>query len=70
MKNTIDINLSNEKDQWYLSSLFSAMLRGIALSIRTLSPTDRLRRLFTKRFFLLTATHMQIKLNYTYTFQT
>lgn len=42
----------------YLSSLFSATLRGIALSILTLSLTDKFCRLFTKRSLLLTETHI------------
>lgn len=52
------LNRNNDnKDHIYLSSLFSATLRGIALSILTLSPTDRFCRLFTKRSLLLTVTH-------------
>lgn len=40
-----------------LSSFFSATLRGIALSIRTLSLTDRFWRLFTKRSLFIAVTY-------------
>lgn len=44
-------------EQLYLSSFFSATLRGIALSIRTRSLADRFCRLFTRRSLFEAVTH-------------
>lgn len=54
---THEFSSSDEKeDQGYLSLLFSATLRGISLSILTLSLTVRFRRLFTSCSLLLAVT--------------
>lgn len=45
------------RDKMNLSSLFSATLSGIPLSILTRSLTERFCRLFTKRSLLVTVTH-------------